>query len=896
MNELPMIGLRNAWRKMKRTERREVADPDVAREIDEELSFHLDMRTRESIEAGMSPEEARRRAIERLGEIERVRRSGHIIRTRGRRADSVACLAGDLRRDLRFARRSMMGAPGFTAVAVIALTLGIGATTAVFSVVDGVLLEALPYPEPDRLVMVVGMGVRSETSDALRGLDTLTGAAFFGIGASEMEGPAGATRGRVMRVDEHFFGVLGLGLARGRALVADDFRPDAQRVAVITDRLWRDFLGGDDNALGSTLLLNGMPYEVVGVLPPGVTMLVYEDYDIFTPLAGREPGGMMLGRLRTGVSFEQGREEALALAATFGLDDEVAQLDRLAEASDGQVIYYRTLYEQVVGGDRDGLLLLAGAVSLVLLIAAANVANLSLARALSRRGEIAVRSALGAGRGRLIRQLLTENALLSLAGGTLGVLLAVRGVPALLALRPAYMSRADNIAVDLRVLGFTVVVSLLVGVAGGLVPVAFAGRTEPGRAMAGGTTRAGEPRTAQRALTALVIGEVALALVVLVATGLLVRAFLDIRPSSPGFDPAGKLVFELRLPESRYPDPQARALAYEGILAGLRALPDAEGAAAVTAPPLVGMVWPVSAVPEGMDTTGDSLPTVWLEFASASYHEVMDIALLRGRALRSPAEGAPEIVLSETAARALFPDSDPLGKRVSLQLPQGTLGEYVADHRVDDQHVVVGIAADTRRLAGSRQPRPTVWIDFLSGGSPRMTFVVQARGRPEDLAGPVRERVAEIDPRMPIGDLRTMDDVVYQSANNPRFYMTLMGVFGSIAVLLAVIGFYGLMAFSVGRRTRELGVRVALGASPSAIRRLVLRQGGGIVGAGIALGLAGCFAVSRLLESFLYGLSPTDPLTYASLTTLIAAIGLIASYVPAWRATRVDPLIALREQ
>jgi putative ABC transport system permease protein len=699
-----------------------------------------------------------------------------------------------------------------------------------------------------------------------------------------------------MRVDEHFFGVLGLGLARGRALVADDFRPDAQRVAVITDRLWRDFLGGDDNALGSTLLLNGMPYEVVGVLPPGVTMLVYEDYDIFTPLAGREPGGMMLGRLRTGVSFEQGREEALALAATFGLDDEVAQLDRLAEASDGQVIYYRTLYEQVVGGDRDGLLLLAGAVSLVLLIAAANVANLSLARALSRRGEIAVRSALGAGRGRLIRQLLTENALLSLAGGTLGVLLAVRGVPALLALRPAYMSRADNIAVDLRVLGFTVVVSLLVGVAGGLVPVAFAGRTEPGRAMAGGTTRAGEPRTAQRALTALVIGEVALALVVLVATGLLVRAFLDIRPSSPGFDPAGKLVFELRLPESRYPDPQARALAYEGILAGLRALPDAEGAAAVTAPPLVGMVWPVSAVPEGMDTTGDSLPTVWLEFASASYHEVMDIALLRGRALRSPAEGAPEIVLSETAARALFPDSDPLGKRVSLQLPQGTLGEYVADHRVDDQHVVVGIAADTRRLAGSRQPRPTVWIDFLSGGSPRMTFVVQARGRPEDLAGPVRERVAEIDPRMPIGDLRTMDDVVYQSANNPRFYMTLMGVFGSIAVLLAVIGFYGLMAFSVGRRTRELGVRVALGASPSAIRRLVLRQGGGIVGAGIALGLAGCFAVSRLLESFLYGLSPTDPLTYASLTTLIAAIGLIASYVPAWRATRVDPLIALREQ
>ncbi|HEX9699937.1 MAG TPA: FtsX-like permease family protein, partial [Acidobacteriota bacterium] len=289
-------------------------------------------------------------------------------------------------------------------------------------------------------------------------------------------------------------------------------------------------------------------------------------------------------------------------------------------------------------------------------------------------------------------------------------------------------------------------------------------------------------------------------------------------------------------------------------------------------------------------------PTVWLEFASANYHAVMDIAVLRGRALRSPAEGAPEIVLSETAARSLFPDGDPLGKRVSPQLPQGTLGEYVADRRVDEHHVVVGVAADTLRQPGSKRPRPTVWIDFLSGGSPRMTFLLQARGRPQDLAGPAREIVAEIDPSMPIDHLRTMDDVVYESANGPRFYMTLMGVFGTIAVLLAVIGFYGLMAFSVGRRTRELGVRVALGASPSVIRRMVLRQGSLIVGVGIALGLAGCFAVSRLLESFLYGVSPTDPLTYASLTALIAAVGLAASYVPARRATRIDPLTALREQ
>jgi hypothetical protein len=332
-----MIDFRRAWDRLfgRDTSRR---DPAVEREIDEELSFHLDMRTRENIASGMEPEAARRCAMERLGELDSVRRKGSAIRSGGRRAGFVARLAGDLQQDLRFALRGMLRARGFTAVAVIALTLGIGATTAVFSVVDGVLLEAFPYTEPDRLVMVVGMGVRSETRDALRGLDTLAGAAFFTVGSSEMVGPEGATRGRVMQVDEGFFPVLGLGVARGRGLVADDFRADAPRVAVITDRLWQGFLRGDENAVGSTLFLDGTTYEVVGVLAPGVTMLVYESYEIFTPIASGESGGMMLGRLRDGVSFEQGREEALALAAMFGLDDEVAELDRLAGTSRGPVI------------------------------------------------------------------------------------------------------------------------------------------------------------------------------------------------------------------------------------------------------------------------------------------------------------------------------------------------------------------------------------------------------------------------------------------------------------------------------------------------------------------------------------------------------------------------------
>jgi ABC-type antimicrobial peptide transport system permease subunit len=300
----------------------------------------------------------------------------------------------------------------------------------------------------------------------------------------------------------------------------------------------------------------------------------------------------------------------------------------------------------------------------------------------------------------------------------------------------------------------------------------------------------------------------------------------------------------------------------------------------------VGFVTPASAVPEGVSPDSEDLPFVWLERASANYHELMDITLVRGRPLSpSRAAAAGEIVISETAARSVFPDTDPLGKRVTIR---GYWGE--ADY------VVVGIGADTRRIGNSKESYPTAWIDFRSGEDDGMTFLVEARGRPQELAGPVRELIAEIDPLLPIQRVQTMADLVYESAELPRFYMVLMSVFGGIAIVLALIGFYGMMAFSIARRTRELGVRVALGASPAALRRMVLRQGAGVVAVGIGIGLAGCLAVTRLLESFLYGLSPTDPLTYGALTAFVAAVGLLACYIPARRATRVDPLTALREQ
>jgi len=842
----------------------------LEREVDEELGFHLEMRTRENLAAGMVPEEARRRAHARFGELERVRRQGWDIRRRRARTPLLAGLFHGLGHDLRFAARGMARSPGLTAVALIALTLGIGASTAVFSVVDALLLDAFPYEDADRLVSLMGSSVSRETMQGFKdNLSTLEDVTFYGLDNHELVGPDGARYVRSVKVDERFLPMLGVRPALGRGFGPDDYAADATEVILISDALWRDSFAADATAVGSTLTIDGRPQTVIGVLPAGYRVVNYTN-ELLMPLRDGSPREA-IGLLRPGVTFEQGRAEAEGLAASFGLD----------LPANPPPLYYRSLYEITVGGERPGLLLLAGAVALVMMIACANVANLLLARSLGRGAEISMRAALGAGRGRLVRQLLAEGGLLGLCGGTCGVVAATWALPVLLALSPF---AEDNVRIDLRVLGFALLLSLITSVLFGLAPAALIRDANLKASMRGATGRAAGSRGGRRLLNALVVAEIALALVLLVGAGLFVRTFLALRPTAPGFDPRGKLTFWLRPPESRYTNPASRARFYELVLAELRGIPGVESGA-TTDLPLTGMVDSALVVPEGQDPAAAEPLTVWLQGVSANYHELMDIAILRGRGLRGTSSGPPEIVLSEEASRLLWPDGEPLGKRLTL-----------TDGGTDTGFLVVGVAADIRWLPSDLWQRPLAWIAIAQKPAFAMSFVVQTGVPPEELAAPVRTLIARLDPELPVLGLRTMDRIVYDSMQRRRFTMSLMGAFGGIAILLAAIGFYGVMSYAVGRRTHELGVRVALGASMGRIRWMVVRQGAVIIVIGIGFGLAGCLALTRVVESFLYGISPTDPATYVTLVTLVAAVGLAACYVPARRATRVDPLTALRAE
>ncbi len=790
-------------------------------------------------------------------------------------------------------------APLFTGIAVATLALGIGANTAIFSFVQGVLLAPLPYPEPERLVTVwenhTARGGPEQEWTGLAALEdwqaesrAFAGLAGFSGWQPNLTGAGEAERLPGLQVSDEYFQVLGIEPARGRAFAPAEGRSGAPRVVILTHELWRRRFGGDPRLLGGTIALNGEPHTVVGILAPGAEAPIGTTAEVFRPLrfdpAEPDYGNYYLrviGRLREG------------LGAAAARDDMARVLTRIAErqpaAYRGVDALVLPLLDTVVGPAKRALLVLLAAVGLVLLIACANVAHLLLVRASARGREMAIRTALGAGRGQIVRQLLTESLLLAGAGGALGLLLGVWSIGLLRSLAPAEAPRLDGVGVDLPVFAFTLAVSVAAGLLFGLAPALQAARPDLVRSFKEGSRAAGSGRATRRLRGALVAGEVALSLTLLVAAGLLIQSFVRVLAVDPGFRPRDLLLARLALPDADYPEDAQVAAFYDQLLARLAQRPDVEAAAAVSLTPLSGSESDWNFLIEGqpLPEPGQEPATAY-RAATPDYFRTMGIPMLRGRAL-APEDrlGAPPVVVvNQTFAERWFAGRDPLGRRIRM----GSLESE------EPWSTIVGIAGDVHHRGLDQPPRDEVFLPHAQFPGRAMTLVLRAAGDPLALIPAVRAEVRALDRNVPVAEPEVMAEVVSSSVATSRFTTALLLAFAAIALLLAAVGIYGVTAYTVAQRAQEIGVRMALGADRRRVLVLVVRQGMAPILAGIAAGLAGAFAATRALSSMLFEVSPQDPRTFAGVALLLAAVALLANVLPAREATEVQPVVALRNE
>ena len=801
-----------------------------------------------------------------------------------------------LLQDLRFGLRVLLKNPGFALVTVVTLGVSIGINAAIFSVVYAALVRPLPFAEPDRLFAVAAENRRGGAAE-LRGaapadfvdwraqsrsfdaLAAYTGGALTLDAGGEPELISG------VRVSEDFFAALGVRPALGRLLEADDFgAAEAGRPVLLSRRLWRRRFGGDPKVVGSTLrLAGGASAIVVGIMPEEFKYPSYAE--VWSPLP-RESGELrqrtsryfsVVGRLREGVTHEQAQAELAGVAARL------AEVHPQSNADWG--VRLVPLAETLVGKAREALLILFGAVVFVLAIACANVANLLLSRATARRKEVAIRTALGATRWRVVRQLLAESVLLALLGGAAGIFMALWGVDVLVALVPEALrfARLDEARVDGAVLAFTAGVSLLTGLLTGLLPGLKVSRPGLGEAL----KETGRSSTAggrlKRARAALVVAEIAVTLVLLVGAGLLLRSFARLQQADLGFDPRGLLTLQVGAPQQLYGQPGKRAEYYRRMQERLAALPGVRGVASTSSLPL-DWVLNFSFDVEGRPARPGQEPQADYSSVSPNYFEVMGIPVLRGRAFgERDAAGAPDVaVINEAMARRVFPGEDPLGRRLVVDYLERRLSLEV-----------VGVVADARQVVG-QEPKAHIYDCSLQRPWLSSAFVVRAAGDPAALAGAAQAAVREVDRGRAAAEVKTMEQILAEGVAQPLFYTQLLSAFALVALLLAAVGVYGVMSYSAAQRTHEIGVRIALGARGRDVVRMVVGQGMALALAGVGLGLAGAFALTRILSGLLYGVSATDPATFAGVALLLAAVALLACYLPARRATKVDPVVALR--
>ena len=876
-------------------------------EIVEELSQHLEQEYERALNSGASEEEARQKVREELNssdvlrcELKNVeRRVSHEPIASGK--ESAINIFSDLGQDIRYALRMLAKSPAFTAIAVVALALGIGANTAIFSVVNAVLLRPLPFKHPEQLMMLwenaAHLGFPKDTPSPANFLDwqkqaqSFTGMAAMVEKSFNLTGVGEPERLEGRRVSANLFDLLGVPASLGRTFVADDDRPGTH-VVLLSHALWQRRFGSDPSVIGRALALNGEPYTVVGVMPPFVQLPGFSTRNdqLWVPMAFPQEEATQRGnhfleviaRLKPGVTLKQAQVKMETIASRL------AQQYPDYNKRRGAVVV--PLHEQVVGDIKPALLILLGAVGFVLLIACANVANLLLARAAARQKEIALRLALGASRSRLTRQFLTESVLLALFGAGLGLLLALAGIRILGIFIPSSISQVQAISIDGTVLIFTALVAVLTGIAFGLAPAIQGSHLnlndtlkESGRDSSGGVK-------GHRARGLLVIGEVAISFVLLIGAGLLINSFLHLRKLDPGFRPDHLLTMKVDLSEVKYPDREHRSLFFDEVMRRIRALPGVQSAAVANNLPLTYNGDSMSISVEGLpDPPPDQRPDVIYRVIGPGYFGTMDIPIVRGRDFTDQDKGDSKdmVVISEKTAQHFWPDEDPIGKRLKP-------GSSTSNRPWQE---VIGVVKDVRQNDLIAPTKMQMYFNYRQlKNIPANALVVRTSIDPMSLAGSVRNTIWSVDKDQAVADIDTMEHIVAEAVARQRFSMFLLGFFAVIALILASVGIYGVMSYSVAQRTREIGIRMALGARRIDVLQMTVKQGLKLVGAGMLLGVGAAFILTRVMSTLLYGISATDPITFAGISVVLLAVAILASYIPALRATKVDPIVALRAQ
>jgi putative ABC transport system permease protein len=816
---------------------------------------------------------------------------------------------GNLLQDIRYGFRRLLKRPGITAIAVVSLGLGIGANTSIFSVVNAVLLRPLPYQDSQRLVLLwetnsqqiaVQMKVQDHNlvapanfldwSKQNQVFEEMAAARFLNFnltGGDRPERIPGAI------VTQNLFSVLQVKPALGRGFLPEDSEPSRERVAVLSDGLWQRRFGADRNVIGQKLNLNNELYSVIGVMPPEFQYPEAAELWVLSRLAVPEAPGaananvatnrllhylIVVARLKPGVTKQQAQAEMNNIGSRLQ--------SQYPDTNGSTGVRVVTMQEEIVGDIRPTLRILLGVVVFVLLIACANIANLLLARATSLRKEIAVRIALGANRARIIRQLLTESVLLALAGGILGLLIAYLGIRLLVALSPSDIPRLKEINLDSYVLGWTLLISLLTGLISGLAPALQISKPNLNDTLQEGGRRDDSGATRHRLRNLLVVAEVAIALVLLTGAGLLFKSFVHLQQVNPGFNSQNVLTLRLALPSYRYAgEEQSKAFTTE-LLHRVKNLPGVDSVAITTALPLSRTEAASSFTVEGQPLPPDAnLPIANWRVVSPEYFQVLSISLIQGRTFteRDGKDVPGVVIISESMARSVFPNADPIGKRLLIG------GDKSASQ-------VIGVVGDVRHSGLDAEPKPEMYVSYLQTVRPAYTVAVRTKLDPSSMVAAVRNEVQAIDKDQPISSVKTMNQMRLESLAQLRFNTLLLSIFAGIGLILAAVGIYGVMSYSVVQRTHEIGIRMALGAQPENVLKLVLRLGMILALIGVGIGLVASFALTRVMVSLLYGVSATDPITFGVVSLLLVTVALLASYIPARKATKVDPMIALRHE